>query len=72
MGTELWHTGHSDLGWKLKWKTVIIQALSTKHSLRMLVQQTSRRTLEAGREQGGVAGATHPARATSRLYLSDH
>lgn len=56
MGTELWHMGHSDLVWKLKWKTVIIQALSTKQSLRMLVKQTSLRMLEAGREPRGVKG----------------
>lgn len=62
---------HADLVWKLKWKTVIIQALSAKHSLRMLLKGTSWRTPGAGGEQGGGEGATRPARATSRLYLSD-
>ena len=33
---EVGHMGCSDLVWKLKWETVIIQALSTDNSLRML------------------------------------
>lgn len=51
VGMLVWRMGHSDLVWKLKWKTVIIQALSTNNSLRTLVKQVSLRMLEAGREQ---------------------
>lgn len=48
--------GHSDLVWKLEWKTVITQSLSTNNSLRMLVKQISPRVLGTGREQQGRKG----------------
>lgn len=48
--------GHSDLVWKLEWKTVITQSLSTNNSLRMLVKQIFLRMLGTGREQQGTKG----------------
>lgn len=46
--------GCSDLVWKLRWETVIIQALSTDNSQRMLVTHIPPRMLETSREQLGM------------------